>query len=113
VDPDKKLSWSCTSVGFYRQKPAGDIAFSEDGSVLAVAFKDVITLWDPEYNSMHQDVVSLASSDVTVRYDSKLASLYITYLMMCLLVTPSVFDLHDLLDLMPRWRAQSLRLSAA
>ena len=69
VDLDKKLSWSCTSVGFYRQKPAGDVAFSEDGSVLAVAFKDVVTLWDPEYNMMHRDVISLASSDVTIRYD--------------------------------------------
>lgn len=69
VGLEKKLSWSCTSVGFYRQKPAGDVAFSEDGSVLAVAFKDVVTLWDPEYNTMHRDVISLASSDVTIRYD--------------------------------------------
>ena len=35
--------------------------------MLAVAFKDVITLWDPEYNSMHRDIVSLASTDVTIR----------------------------------------------
>ena len=66
-DVDKKLSWNCTSVGFYRQKPCGDVAFSEDGSVLAVVFKDVITLWDPEYNSMHRDVISLPISQVTIR----------------------------------------------
>jgi len=71
VNLDKKLSWSCTSVGFYRQKPAGDVAFSEDGSVLAVAFKDVITLWDPDYNTMHQDVISLGSSKVSIRYEWK------------------------------------------
>jgi len=41
--------------------------------VLAVAFKDVITLWDPEYNSMHQDVVSLASSDISIKYGGKVA----------------------------------------
>jgi len=39
--------------------------------VLAVAFKDVVTLWDPEYNMMHRDVISLASSDITVRYDRR------------------------------------------
>lgn len=66
-DLDKKLSWDCTSVGFYRQKPAGDVSFSEDGSVLAVVFKDVITLWDPDYNTMHQDIISLGSSEVTIR----------------------------------------------
>ena len=40
--------------------------------MLAVAFKDVVTLWDPDYNTMHQDVVSLASSEVTIRYNRKL-----------------------------------------
>jgi len=77
VNLDKKLSWNCTSVGFYRQKPAGDVAFSEDGSVLAVAFNDVITLWDPDYNTMHQDVVSVASSEVTIRYHRNFAHLMI------------------------------------
>jgi len=68
VTVEKKSSWSCSSVAFYRQKPASDIAFSEDGSVLAVTFKDVVTLWDPEYNTMHPDVVSLGTSEVTIRY---------------------------------------------
>ena len=45
------------------------MAFSEDGSVLAVVFEDVITLWDPDYNTMHQDVISLGSSEVTIKYD--------------------------------------------
>ena len=37
--------------------------------MLAVVFKDVITLWDPDYNTMHHDVISLGSSEVTIRCD--------------------------------------------
>ena len=43
--------------------------------MLAVVFKDVVTLWDPDYNTMHSDVVSLGSSEVSIRYDNMLAVL--------------------------------------
>lgn len=44
--------WTCDSVGFYHDITAGKARFSEDGSVLAVAFGSSLTLWDPETNVM-------------------------------------------------------------
>ncbi|KAG1180586.1 hypothetical protein G6F70_000578 [Rhizopus microsporus] len=44
--------WMCRSVGVYRDSEAKTAAFSEDGSVLAVAFDQIITLWDPYLNSI-------------------------------------------------------------
>ncbi|XP_076898013.1 uncharacterized protein LOC143551471 [Bidens hawaiensis] len=52
--PNDKLSqrtrWACHAVGSYRNKPMTAAAFSNDGSILAVAAETVITLWDPEKN---------------------------------------------------------------
>lgn len=42
--------WTCHAVGSYKKKPMTAVAFSADGSVLAVAAETVITLWDPETN---------------------------------------------------------------
>ncbi|KAJ2993578.1 WD repeat-containing protein 75 [Globomyces sp. JEL0801] len=39
--------WICRSSGSYKNYVAKSIAFSEDGSTLAVAFGRIITLWDP------------------------------------------------------------------
>ncbi|XP_074659622.1 WD repeat-containing protein 75-like [Tubulanus polymorphus] len=44
----KNQCWNCESVGFYRRMKASDGDFSEDGSILAVAFESVLTLWDPD-----------------------------------------------------------------
>lgn len=44
--------WTCDSVGYYRDKPAGVARFSEDGSVLAVAFEATLTIWEPDSNAM-------------------------------------------------------------
>ncbi|KAL3831907.1 hypothetical protein ACJMK2_023601 [Sinanodonta woodiana] len=49
--------WSCESVGFYRDLPAGETAFSEDGSLLAVAFSSTITLWDPTNNLLKRTLL--------------------------------------------------------
>lgn len=46
------LSWRCRSVGSYRQKPILAAAFSPDGSLLAVAASDLLTLWDPSTNGL-------------------------------------------------------------
>ena len=37
----KKSSWSCRSVGYYGDTPCQDAAFSQDGSLLAVAYNQV------------------------------------------------------------------------
>ncbi|KAH9606925.1 hypothetical protein KSS87_009320 [Heliosperma pusillum] len=44
--------WVCHSVGSYKGQPMTAAAFSGDGSVLAVAAESVITLWDPDMNSL-------------------------------------------------------------
>ena len=39
--------WNCTGVGHYRAYPTSSGAFSSDGSLLAVSYGQVLTLWDP------------------------------------------------------------------
>ncbi|KAJ0755262.1 putative transcription factor WD40-like family [Helianthus annuus] len=54
IQPNDKLiqrtRWACHAVGSYQKKPMTAAAFSNDGSVLAVAAETVVTLWDPEKN---------------------------------------------------------------
>uniref|UniRef100_A0A1J3IIZ1 WD repeat-containing protein 75 n=1 Tax=Noccaea caerulescens TaxID=107243 RepID=A0A1J3IIZ1_NOCCA len=47
---DKNSSWICHAVGSYKKKPMTAAAFSGDGTVLAVAAENVITLWNPDKN---------------------------------------------------------------
>ncbi|XP_057765313.1 uncharacterized protein LOC130986058 [Salvia miltiorrhiza] len=48
----QRSSWTCHAVGSYKKKPMTTAAFSSDGSVLAVAADKVITLWDPDRNTL-------------------------------------------------------------
>ncbi|KAI8074211.1 uncharacterized protein B0P05DRAFT_473135 [Gilbertella persicaria] len=45
-------AWICRSVGVYRDCAPHAVSFSEDGSILAVAFGQAITIWDPYLNSI-------------------------------------------------------------
>jgi len=63
---DQNLRWSCSGIGVYQSQVAGPIDFSQDGSVLAVAFRDVITLWYPAYCCMCKEIISVPD---TVRLD--------------------------------------------
>ncbi|CAJ1941827.1 unnamed protein product [Sphenostylis stenocarpa] len=47
----QNTGWMCHAVGSYKNKAMRAVAFSADGSVLAVAADTVITLWDP-YNNV-------------------------------------------------------------
>jgi NET1-associated nuclear protein 1 (U3 small nucleolar RNA-associated protein 17) len=47
---DKDSSWICHAVGSYKKKPMTAAAFSGDGTVMAVAAENVITLWNPDKN---------------------------------------------------------------
>lgn len=40
--------WKCDSVGTYHNKIPGSLDFDEDGSLLAVAFEELLTLWEPD-----------------------------------------------------------------
>ncbi|KAK2562049.1 WD repeat-containing protein 75 [Acropora cervicornis] len=50
----KKYAWSCRSVGYYGDTPCQGAAFSQDGSLLAVAYSQTITLWNPETNELRK-----------------------------------------------------------
>ncbi|CAG8457438.1 4030_t:CDS:10, partial [Ambispora leptoticha] len=45
--------WVCTSIGSYREETPRKAVFSEDGTVLAIAFGPFITLWNPILNEFH------------------------------------------------------------
>ncbi|KAJ3391817.1 WD repeat-containing protein 75 [Lobulomyces angularis] len=59
LDTSKKESvhWKCRSVGFYKTIPALYATFSCDGSILAVSYGQLITLWDP-FNNLLQAVLT-------------------------------------------------------
>ncbi|ORZ30942.1 WD40-repeat-containing domain protein [Catenaria anguillulae PL171] len=40
--------WRCRASAYYRSHAPRAVAWAADGSVLAVAFADLVTLWDPE-----------------------------------------------------------------
>ncbi|XP_078084674.1 WD repeat-containing protein 75 [Mustelus asterias] len=44
----ESVSWSCDFVGTYHHLQATNCSFSEDGSLLAVSFEQIITLWDAD-----------------------------------------------------------------
>lgn len=44
--------WTCYGVGHYHDMVPGSASFSEDGSVVAVAFNHVLTLWIPNTNTL-------------------------------------------------------------
>ena len=48
----QRIVWDCHSVGFYRDQPIRDASMSEDGSVLAVAYDNIVTLWSPLDNML-------------------------------------------------------------
>lgn len=46
-DAPKPLKWTCAYSFRYRDTPATSVAFSRDGSLLAVAHRNLVTFWDP------------------------------------------------------------------
>lgn len=47
-----KCIWRCRSVGFFRDAPIGAMAFSGDGSLLAVSSGRLVPLWCPLTNAL-------------------------------------------------------------
>ena len=46
---EKKQTWTCHGKAFFKQNTTcGACNFSRDGSILAVAFNNVLTLWEPD-----------------------------------------------------------------
>lgn len=47
-----ELRWGCYSVGYYKNSGARACCFSADGSILAISYGSVITLWNPYNDSL-------------------------------------------------------------
>ncbi|XP_042301223.1 WD repeat-containing protein 75 [Sceloporus undulatus] len=45
---DQNKTWACDFVGSYHNYRATNCCFSEDGSLLAVSFDEIVTVWDSE-----------------------------------------------------------------
>lgn len=60
-----EVAWNCRSVGMYRHDIPQSAAFSADGSILAVAFKSIITIWDPYANCIRQVLAQPSSEHIT------------------------------------------------
>lgn len=61
--PRHTKEWYCRSVGFYRNNrdgsrmPTRACSFSHDGSLLAIAFENIITLWNPQTTTLLNTLV--------------------------------------------------------
>ncbi|OQR96978.1 hypothetical protein ACHHYP_12857 [Achlya hypogyna] len=55
--------WGCQSLSQYRRASVGAVAFSDDGSLLAVAYGPLVTLWDPATNAL-RSVLAYPKDDV-------------------------------------------------
>ncbi|RHY92173.1 hypothetical protein DYB37_000330 [Aphanomyces astaci] len=55
--------WTCRSLAQFRQVSIGAVAFSHDGSLLAVAYGALLTLWDPVTNVL-QSVLSYPNAPI-------------------------------------------------
>ncbi|XP_032493199.1 WD repeat-containing protein 75 isoform X1 [Phocoena sinus] len=44
----KAVGWTCDFVGSYHKYQATNCCFSEDGSLLAVSFEEIVTIWDSD-----------------------------------------------------------------
>lgn len=51
-------SWYCQSVVKFREEPITAVAFADDGSLLAVAYNHLLTLWDVGTNALRQVISS-------------------------------------------------------
>ncbi|XP_033761467.1 WD repeat-containing protein 75-like [Pecten maximus] len=92
--------WSCESVGFYHDKPAGVCSFTADGSLLGVAFGTSVTLWDPDNNVLRETLSSQQGKIEFMEFGKKSCSHY--------LVTTTRFNITvwDLITCAVVWTAR-------
>eukprot|EP01032_Pedospumella_encystans_P007994 gene7994-9529_t len=56
------LKWVCAYSFKYRDSPATSVAFSRDGTLLAVAHRNLLSLWDPATVTMKASIVCPTST---------------------------------------------------
>ncbi|XP_028415073.1 WD repeat-containing protein 75-like [Dendronephthya gigantea] len=61
---EHREAWLCQSVGYLRDEPVGDATFSSDGSLLAVAYGQALTLWDPCINEQKKTLYTPYSHNI-------------------------------------------------
>lgn len=76
------MIWRCESVGFFRSLPAGDVSFSADGSLLAVTFGPMLTVWVPETNLLKCSLTEVHSKN-NLRYVVKVLFTSVMSEVMC------------------------------
>ncbi|KAG0315602.1 hypothetical protein BGZ99_007355 [Dissophora globulifera] len=64
---EAELAWNCRSTGFYRDMDPTCAGFSSDGSLLAVAYGQIITLWNPYLNTL-QGVLTQPPENRPIRH---------------------------------------------
>ncbi|DBA03770.1 TPA: hypothetical protein N0F65_005660 [Lagenidium giganteum] len=57
-------SWHCQSVVKFRDEPISAVAFTADGSLLAVAYNHLLTLWDVGTNALRHVITSSDGSAI-------------------------------------------------
>ncbi|KAF9152489.1 WD repeat-containing protein 75, partial [Actinomortierella ambigua] len=60
-------AWGCRSTGFYRDMVPRCAGFSSDGSLLAVAYGQIITLWNPYLNAL-QGTLTMPPENRPIRH---------------------------------------------
>ncbi|KAF1333099.1 Wd40 repeat-like protein, partial [Globisporangium splendens] len=55
---EETLSWYCQSVVQFRDEPITAVAFADDGSLVAVAYNHLLTLWDVGTNALRHVISS-------------------------------------------------------
>jgi len=57
-------SWTCVSCLQYRESPCLSLAFSTDGSLMALGHGNLLSLWDPSSLTVVSQLVSPTSNDI-------------------------------------------------
>eukprot|EP00742_Colponemidia_sp_Colp-10_P006743 GILJ01007228.1.p1 GENE.GILJ01007228.1~~GILJ01007228.1.p1 ORF type:complete len:966 (+),score=178.71 GILJ01007228.1:103-3000(+) len=89
--------WTCRSVGFYRDYQVRHAAFSADGSILAIAYGQIVTLWDPVSNTLLKTLSHPPPSEQIQKLSFLGASSALAVL------TVDALYIWDLLTLSVRW----------
>ncbi|XP_076361137.1 WD repeat-containing protein l(2)05287 [Tachypleus tridentatus] len=98
----KQLCWNCQSVGFYRNMVAKDADFSTDGSLLAVSFDHIATLWESETNALKATLCHPKSEEniSQILFGQKSCC----HLVVC--ATPTSITVWNILSLTVAWNIQ-------
>lgn len=59
-----KIQWSCSYAFKHRDSPVQNISFSIDGSLLAVAQENTVTLWNPSHVELKTSIVGPITNNI-------------------------------------------------